>query len=127
LTESGVPDVVVARPTTGLMKADLCFPARLCPGAAAGLAAMSLLCGRPGGDVTEDDVTDAVVAASALLVSEARAHNLGLHWIVCPGAVTVLKPGAASGTKGRAVGRAPMCVEDGVQHVVLNARLQSWC
>ena len=41
--ESGVLDVVITRLTLGLMKADLCSPARLCRGAAAGFAASSLL------------------------------------------------------------------------------------
>ena len=73
--ESGVVVVVVARVTTWPMEANLCFPVRLCRGAVAGFAALSLLCGRPGGGVIEDGLIDAVVAVSALSVAEARAHN----------------------------------------------------
>ena len=75
--ESGLVDVVVARMTTWPMEPDLCFPVRLCRGGAAGFAALSLLCGRPGGGVTEDGLFDAVVAVSALSVSEVREHNRG--------------------------------------------------
>jgi hypothetical protein len=69
------------------------FSGEVVPGAAAGFAALSLLCGRPGGGVTGDGVVDAVVAVSALSVSEARARSRDLRWIACPGAVTALKPG----------------------------------
>ena len=75
------------------MEANLCFPVRWCRGAVAGFATLRLLCGRPGGGITEDGLFDAVVAVSALSVVEARALSRDLRWIACPGAVTVLKPG----------------------------------
>ena len=97
------------------------------PGAVAGFATFSLLCGRPGGGITEDGLFDAVVAVSALSVVETRAHSRDLRWIACPGAVTVLKPGRGWLDEGACSRSAPMYVEDGVQHVVVSGPLQSWC